>query len=403
MWPLPVKNSLIATAFYGGILITSIIMNSVEVEALESSPESNSVLNTNDSKFQIENAFPNISVPSLVGMYQSPNDTTRWYVMSQTGKVYWFENRANTKQLNLFADLSGLVRHSGEQGLLGMAFDPDYQSNGRVFFSYVNKTGSSVIARLKHQGSLPLKTNKLIRILSLKQPASNHNGGQITFGPDGYLYISFGDGGGGGDTFGHGQNTQSFFGTILRIDVSGKGESYTVPADNPYAQSAKVLNEIYAYGLRNPWRWSFDLKTGELWVADVGQNRWEEVDLVQAGDNLGWPVMEGNHCYSSVNCDINGLNIPVAEYDHSEGDCSITGGYVYRGQSIPKLQGHFIFGDYCSGTIRSVERITEQTYQTHRLLESDQNISSFAQGTDGEILVLSLSGNIYRLVGGSVK
>lgn len=344
---------------------------------------------------QIEDAFPNLTISSLVGLYQSAGDDSRWYAMSQSGRVYWFDNSPSATVLNDFADLSSLVLNSGERGLLGMAFDPQYATNGRVYFSYVNNNSQSIIARLTNQGSLPLDISNPDILLTLAQPASNHNGGHISFGPDNYLYLGFGDGGGGGDTYNHGQNTQSLHSTIMRIDVSGN--DYTVPTDNPFVNNANVLDEIYAYGLRNPWRWSFDSQTGELWVADVGQNNYEEVNLVQAGDNLGWPIMEGNHCFENNNCNMTGLTLPVTEYDHSSGDCSITGGFVYRGQNIPSLQGHFIYGDYCSGTVRSASRQADQSYLAQELLLSGQNISSFAQGADGEVLLLSISGKIYRL------
>ena len=348
------------------------------------------------SDIQLENAFPNISISSLVGLYQAPGDTSRWYAMSQSGRVYWFENSANATTLNDFVDLSSLVNHSGEQGLLGMAFDPQYQTNGKVFFSYVNNNSQSIIARLTYQGSLPLNINNPIILLTLDQPAGNHNGGNIAFGLDGYLYIGFGDGGGSNDTFNNGQNTQSFHSTIMRLDVSGN--SYTTPPDNPFVNDSNILDEIFAYGFRNPWRWSFDSQTGELWVGDVGQNMYEEIDIVNSGDNLGWPIMEATHCFNSSSCNSDGLILPVAEYDHSSGDCSVTGGFVYRGQSIPSLQGHYIYGDYCSGTIRTVVRGANQTYTAETLLSSGQNISSFAQGSDGEVLALSLGGSIYRFV-----
>jgi len=349
-----------------------------------------------NANVQIENAFPNISVTQLVGLFQSPGDDSRWYAMSQDGQVFWFDNSTSASTLNQFADLRSLIRNAGEQGLLGMAFDPQYSTNGIVYFSYVNNNSESIVARFVNQGSLPLDISNPDILLTLSQPASNHNGGNIAFGPDGFLYIGFGDGGGGGDTFNNGQNTQTLHGTIMRIDVSGN--DYTIPADNPFTNDANVLDEIYAYGLRNPWRWSFDSQTGDLWVADVGQGDYEEVDIVEAGNNLGWPIMEGDHCFNSASCDMTGLTRPVAEYDHSSGDCSITGGFVYRGQTIPSLQGHFIYGDFCSGTIRSVVQQADQSYLAAELLASGQSISSFAQGADGEVLVLSISGSIFRFI-----
>ncbi len=348
-----------------------------------------------NSNIQLSEAFPNLpNINSLVGLYQSPGDTTRWYAMSQNGNVYWFDNSPSANALNNYADLSAHVRFQGERGLLGMAFDPQYAANGRVYFSYVNNSNQSIIARLTHTASLPLDTSSPHVLLTLTQPASNHNGGNIAFGPDNQLYIGFGDGGGSGDSYNNGQNTQSLHSTIMRINVTG--DTYTIPADNPFINDANVRDEIYAYGLRNPWRWSFDRQTGLLWVGDVGQGAYEEIDIVKAGDNLGWPIMEGNHCFGAATCNTAGLTLPVTEFDHNSGDCSVTGGFVYRGQKIPSLQGNYIYGDYCSGTIRTAVKQPNQTYDIQQLLSSGQNISSFAQGADGEVLVLALSGRIYQ-------
>jgi uncharacterized repeat protein (TIGR03806 family) len=247
---------------------------------------------------------------------------------------------------------------------------------------------------------LPLNTSNATRLLTLAQPEVNHNGGHIAFGPDGYLYAGFGDGGGAGDTFENGQNTQNLYSTILRVDVST--DTMIVPDDNPFVGDSSVMDEIFAYGLRNPWRWSFDSLAGDLWLGDVGQDKFEEVNIVKAGDNLGWPIMEGNSCYDSDSCDQSGLTLPVAVYDHGAGDCSVTGGYVYRGQNVPALQGHYIHGDFCTGTLRTVVKEADQSYSASVLLNSGLNIASFAQGLDGEVLLVAISGQVYKFVERSV-
>jgi len=362
---------------------------------------------TGNAEFQIQAAFPQLPLLSgLVGLFQKPNDSSLWHAMQQSGQVLQFDNDASADSVFTYLDIRDRVLNSGEQGLLGMAFHPQFSSNGEVYVSYTNTNGDSVISRFVDAGSLPVNANNETILLTLEQPAANHNGGHIAFGPDGYLYIGFGDGGGGGDTFGHGQNTQSLHGAMLRLDVSGA--NYAIPADNPFVTDANVLDEIYAYGLRNPWRWSFDQQNGDLWVADVGQELWEEVNLVTAGNNLGWPIMEGNHCFQSSNCDQTGLTLPVAEYAHGQ-NCSITGGFVYRGQQAPGLQGQYLYGDYCSGWVYTAENLGNQTYDAGVILLSGKNIASFAQGNDGEVYLLDHFGNagegIYRFVetGGDVS
>ncbi len=233
-------------------------------------------------------------------------------------------------------------------------------------------------------------------ILSVDQPFGNHNGGGIAFGNDGYLYIGFGDGGSGGDPLGNGQNTNTLLGAFLRIDVDGSAP-YTIPPDNPFAAGGG-RPEIYAYGFRNPWRWSFDRGTGDLWAGDVGQGLWEEVDRVALGGNYGWDIMEGSQCYNAASCDSAGMLPPIAEYSHAEG-CSVTGGYVYRGADIPQLEGTYVYGDYCSGRIWGVFYNPAGGPFSQVLLDSGRVISSFAEGHDGELYLLDYTqGSIYRLV-----
>ena len=257
-----------------------------------------------------------------------------------------------------------------------------------------------MISRLVDQGVEPVDIGGEQILLTLAQPANNHNGGNIAFGPDGYLYIGFGDGGGSNDQFGNGQNTQTLHGSLLRLDVSGA--SISIPPDNPFVADPNVRDEIYAYGLRNPWRFSFEAQTGELWLGDVGQGLWEEIDNVAAGDNLGWPIMEGNSCFGAANCDTTGLTLPITDYDHANGACSVTGGFVDRGQLSPAFHGLYFYADFCNGQIFSLRQQVDSNYLAQALLLSGMNIGSFAQGLDGEVLVLNYAGGagegVYRIV-----
>jgi glucose/arabinose dehydrogenase len=238
-------------------------------------------------------------------------------------------------------------------------------------------------------------------ILSVSQPYSNHNGGQIAFGPDGMLYVGLGDGGSGGDPLGNGQNTATLLGAILRLDVDG-GSPYAIPADNPLVGQAGARGEIWAYGLRNPWRFSFDRSTGILFIADVGQSAREEVDVQPAdspgGENYGWNVMEGSICYGAATCDTQGLILPAAEYTHAEG-CSITGGYVYRGTAVPVLQGRYLYADYCQGWIRSFTWASGQATDSREWegLTPGGQITSFGEDGSGEVYVMTLGGKLYRI------
>ena len=299
-----------------------------------------------------------------------------------------------------FLDISDRVGSgSSEQGLLGLAFDPGFTGNGRLFVYYTDRDGNTVIARFatnaEREAADPASE---VILLTAAQPAANHNGCILAFGPDGYLYAGLGDGGAANDRFGHGQNLGSILGTVIRIDVSGEGA--VVPVDNPFVGREGVRPEVWAYGLRNPWRFSFDRLTGDLWIADVGQNQWEEVNVQPAGsaggENYGWPIMEGTHCFQADTCQQSGLILPVAEYSHAQG-CSVTGGYVYRGAAQPALQGVYFYGDYCSGRIWGLAQVEGQ-WQNVELLSSGVQISSFGETEDGEVLVVDYSGNLSRLV-----
>ena len=303
-----------------------------------------------------------------------------------------------------FLEVGDLIRTGGsEQGLLGLAFHPAYRESGRFFVNYTNRQGNTVVAEYGVSPSDPNRARpEAVRVvLTYEQPFRNHNGGMLAFGPDGYLYIGVGDGGSGGDPQGNGQSLATLLGKMLRIDIDA-GDRYSIPADNPFVDDASARPEIWAYGLRNPWRYSFDRETGDLYIADVGQNRIEEVSFQPAsssgGENYGWNVIEGSSCFSpSTGCDDSGLVLPVAEYDHRDG-CSITGGYVYRGQSEPTLIGSYLFADFCSGRIWTSIRSEGGAWITVERLTTGLSISSFGEDESGEIYFTDLrSGEIYRI------
>jgi glucose/arabinose dehydrogenase len=310
----------------------------------------------------------------------------RLFVLEQPGRIRVLQ--ANTLLPDPVLDITERVLFDGEQGLLGLAFHPDYRRNGRFFVNYTRKPDGATVIAEYHRGGTAISASHDERVLLVvSQPYPNHNGGMISFGPDGYLYIGLGDGGAKGDPQNRAQNLDELLGKILRIDVD-RGDPYGIPTDNPFVKGSG-RPEIYASGLRNPWRFSFDTKTGHLWVADVGQNKWEEIHLVTRGGNYGWRVMEGTHCYQpSVFCQTDKFISPIAEYAHEKGRCSITGGYIYRGQALPKLAGTYIYGDFCSGELFSDPQV---------LLKTALYISSFGTDETEELYVLDHKGGIYRL------
>lgn len=332
----------------------------------------------------------------------APGDTERLFVVERSGRVVIIRDGAVLS--TPFLDIQGLVSSGGERGLLSMAFHPDYSQNGEFFVDYTDVNGDTRVSRYRASGDPDVAdAGSGEVILTVAQPYSNHNGGQLAFGPDGMLYIGLGDGGSGGDPLGNGQDTGTLLGSILRIDVDG-GAPYGIPADNPFLGDAGARDEIWAYGLRNPWRFSFDRQIGDLYIGDVGQGAWEEVDVQPAGNergaNYGWNVMEGAHCYNAASCDQTGLVLPVLEYSHGEG-CSITGGYVYRGSAVPILAGHYLYADYCSGWIRSFRYAGGEAVDNRdwsNVLEPGTSISSFGEDALGELYVLTLSGDVFRIV-----
>jgi glucose/arabinose dehydrogenase len=329
----------------------------------------------------------------------TPPGDSRLFVSDLDGRVWIIEN--GERLATPFLDISDDVRSGGEQGLLGFAFHPDHNTNGYFYVSYsVEPDGDTQIERYSVSGDPNVAQPNPDRVIfTLDQPSSNHNGGQITFGPDGMFYIALGDGGGGGDPGGNGQNPNTLLGSLLRIDVDG-GNPYSVPANNPFVGSAG-MDEIWAYGLRNPWRFSFDRVDGYIYIADVGQNTWEEVNAVASstgGINYGWNTMEGMHCFGAGTCDMSGLTLPVLEYDHLDG-CSVTGGYVYRGAAMLALQGHYFYSDWCAGFLRSFRLAgAAATDQREWDVGDIGRVLSFGEDDDGELYVLSGNGNVYRIV-----
>jgi len=353
-------------------------------------------------KIKLQRIFANVPMDNVVLMLQAPGDDAYWYIVEKAGRVLRIENKPDAATASVFLDISDRVEASpNEAGLLGMTFHPQYAQNGYVYLSYTASNGGLVshISRFENRGNTDnLSPDSETVVLTLGQPYSNHNGGNIQFGPDGYLYIGFGDGGSGGDPQGNGQNTQTLLGSMLRIDING-GSPYTIPATNPFASNQQGRPEIYAWGLRNPWRWSFDRETGALWVADVGQNNWEEVNIITQPGNFGWNAKEGTHCYQSASCQNPAYIDPVIEYSHDYG-CSITGGYVYRGKDISALRGEYLYADYCSGAVWSARANAEGSYESNKLIDSGLNIASFAEANDGEIYLVHLQGGIYKMIPG---
>jgi glucose/arabinose dehydrogenase len=310
----------------------------------------------------------------------------RIFVVEQTGRVRIIHNGV-LKQVP-FLDIAGRVSCCGERGLLSIAFPPGYAAKGRFYVNYTDKSGNTVVARYRVTADPNVADPSSERIvLTVGQPYSNHNGGQLAFGPnDGYLYIGMGDGGAGGDPENRAQNPTTLLGKLLRIDVeSGDPATYVVPGTNPFRGTPGYRPEIWALGLRNPWRFSFDTETADLFIGDAGQDRIEEIDFQPAsssgGENYGWSIMEGSECFEVANCDRTGLTLPIAEYKHPSGDCaSVTGGMVYRGPEYPGLYGTYLYGDYCSGHIWGL-RNTASGWQNRLLYDAPFSISSF--GLDG--------------------
>ncbi len=349
------------------------------------------------SAIAVTRAFPDLTFSRPVLMLQAPGGSD-WYVLEQGGRIIRFADRTDADSVSLFAELRSLVddRYS-ESGLLGAAFHPRFAETGEVFLSYTRagQPLTSVVARFNTTGGGRLDRVSRSEVLEVAQPFRNHNGGHIAFGPDGYLYLGLGDGGSGGDPQGNGQNRNTLLGAILRLDVDA-ARPYAVPPDNPFVEGGG-RSEIFAYGLRNPWRFSFDRATGALWAGDVGQNRVEEIDVIERGGNYGWNLREGSEPFRPGAGVETGLIEPVAEYSHALG-CSVTGGAVYRGSALPTLKGVYVFGDFCSGRIWGLDTDSGGR-RAVQIAKTDLQIASFAEAHDGRLFVLDLRGGIYQITG----
>ncbi len=347
--------------------------------------------------------IPSIRLTKVVGGLDNPVYVThagdgsgRLFVVEQTGRILIVRDGRVVRPP--FLSIRNRTDFGGERGLLSVAFHPNYENNGRFFVNYTQGPNlRSIIAEYHVSPNDPdLADPTETRLLTIPDPYGNHNGGLNMFGPDGMLYIGLGDGGSVGDPLNNGQRLDTLWGKVLRIDVDG-ATPYAVPPDNPFVGTPNARGEIWAYGLRNPWRYAFDRCDGRLFLADVGQSSWEEVDIITKGGNYGWRIMEGNHCFNPPEgCDPTGLTPPIAEYSHSLG-CSVTGGYVYRGRRNPNLVGRYIFGDYCSGLIWALTETQPDQWDMTQLLDSSLAISSFGEDERGNVYVVDHNGVVYRV------
>jgi glucose/arabinose dehydrogenase len=348
-------------------------------------------------KIRLQRLVTGLDAP--VFLTHAGDGSGRLYVLEQPGRVKLFDRSG--KAQGAFLDIAGRVDYGGERGLLGLAFHPKYEENGR-FFVYYSRRDENVVAEYRRTSATKADADSERILLRMDDPFPNHNGGWLSFGPDGFLYIATGDGGSGGDPLRKGQSLRTLLGKILRIDVDGK-VPYAIPPDNPFVDRSGARGEIWAYGLRNPWRDAFDRATGDLWIGDVGQNALEEIDVRAAGKggaNFGWNIMEGSRCFNASSCDRSGLLRPVTEYPTQDG-CAVTGGYVYRGSAFPSLVGAYFFGDYCNGRIFALDAAKGLRGETadRRLLDTELSISSFGEDEAGELYVIGHGGTVHRLLG----
>jgi len=351
-------------------------------------------------KIRLEPIISSLTNP--VAITHAGDGSGRLFITEQGGRILIYDGSELLPAP--FLDISALLSTGGERGLLSVAFHPDYASNGHFYVNYTNTDGHTVIARYTVSNDPNLANPaSAITVLTIVQPYSNHNGGQLQFGPDGYLYIGMGDGGDAGDPNNYAQNPDSLLGKMLRIDVDSD-VPYGVPPDNPFISNEQARDEIWALGLRNPWRFSFDRSTGDLFIGDVGQGSWEEIDYQPAGstggENYGWRLMEGNNCFNpSTNCNDGSLTLPVIEYGHDFG-CSVTGGYRYRGKGNPLLSELYIYGDFCSGRIWGAKPGGDGNWSAEELLDTNLKISAFGEDEVGELYVVyraAPGGSVYRI------
>jgi len=351
-----------------------------------------------NAQFTLQNAFPSLSFSNPVFVTHSDDGTNRIFVIEQAGRIKVFPNTQSVSAATEFLNITDRVASGGEMGLLGLAFHPEYETNGYFYVNYTaNNPRRTIIARFQVTSNPDsADKNSEYQVLFFNQPFGNHNGGWIGFGPnDGYLYIATGDGGDAGDPQNNAQRINTLLGKILCIDVDG-GAPYAIPSTNPFFDSTgNVQREIYAWGLRNPWRCSFDAVTGWFWAADVGQYTWEEIDIIENGKNYGWRCYEGNHQYNTSDCNYPEYIDPIYEYGHNP-ECSITGGYVYRGQEVPELVGKYIYGDYCSRKVWALDYDGINPPTNQFLLTASGAITSFGVDQNNEIYITSSNGIIYR-------
>ena len=341
-------------------------------------------------------AFPQATFSRMVALVPIPGDETHAAVVTQQdGVIYRVSLADDAETSTVFLDLGDVIIDDpgNEEGLLGLAFSPEYETDRRLYVAYsAGGPRRNTVARYTASGDAADPASGRV-ILEVEDFAQNHNGGALAFGPDGYLYASLGDGGGAGDPLENGQNLDTLLGKILRIDVSG--DTYTVPPDNPFV--GRGAGEIWAYGLRNPWRFTFDRERGDLWVGDVGQGSWEEVDRIERGGNYGWSITEGPDCFNDGDCDRTNLIAPRASYRlYEDGTCAVTGGYVYRGTALPELVGWYVYGDFCSGQVWAFDT-EDDTSEPLLLTDTDYSIASFAEDPAGELYLVTFSEAIFRL------
>ncbi len=355
----------------------------------------------------VTRVFTDLAFVAPTALKQAPGDDTRWFVAEKRGFIRVFANNPDSSSSEVFLDLTAVVDATGEGGLLGFAFHPEFPVTPEVYVSYT-RPGSPLVSYLSRftstDGGLTLVAASEEPILTVLQPRANHNGGDVTFGPDGYLYAGFGDGGGAGDPLENAQDDTNLHGTVIRIDVDGAAP-YAIPPDNPNAGNAVCTQgyggapcpEIFAWGFRNPWRLSFDRSTGRLWTGDVGQGDWEEIDIVERGRNYGWDEREGDHCFEPPSGCLDTFADPVAEYDHGLGR-SVTGGYVYRGSGVSGLAGWYVFGDFGSGNLFAVPADSTPVTVPDVLLDTGLSIVTFGQAVDGELYIADYGvGTIHRI------
>ena len=380
------------------MLLGAVVASATHAEDIDTSPIG----------IKTERAFPNLRPRRPVIITHANDGSDRVFIVTQQGVIHWIPNDQNAKKTNKFLDIEAQVVYAdrkNEEGLLGLAFHPKYKENGFFYVYYTSREEPllSKISRFSVSKDDPGKAdpNSELEIMRIKQPYWNHNGGTLAFGPDGYLYIALGDGGAGGDPHMNGQNVQTLLGSILRIDVDNTDgdKQYSIPADNPFKGQARLgREEIYAWGFRNPWRFAFDRETGVLWAADVGQDVWEEINIVEKGGNYGWDLREGFHKFGPNGFDANSnLTEPIWEYDHEVGK-SITGGTVYRGKRLPKLNGYYVYGDYVSNKFWALkyDSSTGKVVANRPIETSNITVMTFGEDQSGEVYCTDSFGQIHR-------